>query len=80
MESAPWVAFYTHQIEASSTRGDRGRVPKGTGFFKVAFGFPFTEFSESLAASVATVRLGTVPVPFRRFWQCSVPITEPAAG
>ena len=29
---------------------------------------------------VAMVRLGSVPVRFRWFWQCSVPITEPATG
>ena len=30
--------------------------------------------------SVAMVQLGSVPVRFRQFWQCSVPITEPATG
>ena len=33
-----------------------------------------------LGSSVAMVRLGSVPVRFHRFWQCSVPITEPATG
>ena len=33
-----------------------------------------------LSASVAMVWLGSVLVQFHQFWQCLVPITEPATG